>query len=207
MGNDKAKMTLDPVKLDDAKHVPFAPASDPSIATVDSLHEPTVAMKFEKRITLTMQNGKRIVFEKGVQSVPESLVDHYYLKANGVTLWEPPKPVAVDPRFVHLAFDLYEDGVLEKFAAYIGDGKALAAQFAVAPPEFDRAALNPRQNSATPPVPPANNAIGDPPKCPAIDQEKNATCDLPDGHHGDHQFVPVPQDGKDDKGKGKAKGK
>lgn len=47
--------------------------------------EATVRMLFPRRVVLTIKGQTRVVFERGVNEVPKSLADHWYLQANRVT--------------------------------------------------------------------------------------------------------------------------
>jgi hypothetical protein len=52
--------------------------------------EPTVSMSLPQPVTLTLssdiRNPRSVHFEAGTQEVPQSLADHWYLKARGATL-------------------------------------------------------------------------------------------------------------------------
>lgn len=56
------------------------------IATVteDEAAEPHVKMVFPKEVRLTRDDHTIVHFKAGIQKVPESLSDHWWLKANGV---------------------------------------------------------------------------------------------------------------------------
>jgi hypothetical protein len=51
----------------------------------------TTTMVFPKRVTLQHKPGQLAVFDAGTQEVPNDLVDHPYLKANGVKKYESKK--------------------------------------------------------------------------------------------------------------------
>lgn len=55
---------------------------------VTSEHE-TVTMRFPKQVRI-IHESKMIVFNIGVRQVPVELADHWYLKANGAELLNPP---------------------------------------------------------------------------------------------------------------------
>lgn len=50
----------------------------------EALGQKTVRMMFPQALSVTLQDYTMISFEGGIQDVPESLVDHPYLKAHGV---------------------------------------------------------------------------------------------------------------------------
>lgn len=78
------------------KTIPFSPITSAAMAHTESAKtyisklrgEKTVTMNFVVPVLLTLQDHTRIRFEIGPQEVPESLKDHSYLKANGVTLYD-----------------------------------------------------------------------------------------------------------------------
>jgi hypothetical protein len=71
----------------------FAPkpvAGIPSTKFIeDSGAKNTVMMLFPHRVLLTTNDRQRVEFLAGAQSVPNELADHPYLKAHGVTRYEP----------------------------------------------------------------------------------------------------------------------
>jgi len=108
--------------------IPFAAANDPAVKKVEA-NEETVTMMFPHHVRLTLQDHSVMEFNPGPQQVPVSLKDHWYLKAHGVVEFTAPKQPDVDPRLVELARQLHADGLLEQFATYIKDPKALGAFF------------------------------------------------------------------------------
>jgi hypothetical protein len=59
-----------------------APASSPVPIDPD---EPTVTMIFKEKCTLQLDDGRgTVTFDPGIQEVPESLADHWWLKANAM---------------------------------------------------------------------------------------------------------------------------
>lgn len=52
-------------------------------------NEKTVTMVFPRRCLLAVSHSEKIEFKEGVNEVPAHLVDHPYLKAHGVTLYDP----------------------------------------------------------------------------------------------------------------------
>lgn len=51
--------------------------------------ESTVQMNFPRPVTLQLDNTHKVYFAAGVQTVPDRLKDHWYLKAAGATEWKP----------------------------------------------------------------------------------------------------------------------
>jgi hypothetical protein len=64
----------------------------PMLAVHAFPNEPTVTMVFPKEVRLTLPDHSVVRFEAGPQEVPESLIDNWYLKANGVKKYEPVLP-------------------------------------------------------------------------------------------------------------------
>lgn len=48
----------------------------------------TVTMTFPQKVLLTVEGNQRILFEQGIQEVPEEHADHPYLKIMGATRYE-----------------------------------------------------------------------------------------------------------------------
>lgn len=109
---------------------PFAPFPDPVKVTTDDFKEPTVTMQFPKDVRMTLEDRRTIDFKKGTREVPISLQNHWYLKANHVTLYAPPELTErADPQFVELAQDLWEVGKLAEFSQFIRDPGPLVKRF------------------------------------------------------------------------------
>lgn len=51
--------------------------------------EETVTMIFPKEVKVMTDDHTTVVFREGVREVPVSLSDHWYLKANGATKYQP----------------------------------------------------------------------------------------------------------------------
>lgn len=68
------------------KQIPFAPSNTGAsgLAHPSIVPGETTPMEFPHRVILTLPGYIRVEFLPGIQAVPESLVDHPYLKANGV---------------------------------------------------------------------------------------------------------------------------
>lgn len=88
---------------------PLRPGQTPKIE--DLLAGPTVTMLFPQKVLLRLDNGAGLLeFHAGVQEVPESLADHWWLRDNGVRRHVRPtvesaadmnlKPTAPRPDFV-----------------------------------------------------------------------------------------------------------
>lgn len=60
-------------------------------AEAPEVDEETVPMDFPRDVTL-LHEGIKHEFKKGIRRVPESMVDHYYLRHNGVRQWEGWRP-------------------------------------------------------------------------------------------------------------------
>jgi hypothetical protein len=78
---------------DENKAIPFAPAPSPVAQSAKQFalrtqDKKTVTMVFPRAVLLTLQDASRILFPEGTNEVPLSLVDHFYLKAHGVTKYE-----------------------------------------------------------------------------------------------------------------------
>lgn len=75
----------------------FGPMDRPARPEEIKPDEPTVTMVFPRRVLLTLPGYKRVDFPAGVHEVPQSLVDHPYLKDNGAKRQEKPKAAKVEP--------------------------------------------------------------------------------------------------------------
>ena len=81
----------------DEKQTPkpaFAPSHtvSKSAADVAAKGEKTVQMVSPRAFRLQLDNFHKVQIHQGLNEVPESLVEHPYLKDNGVKVYEAPKP-------------------------------------------------------------------------------------------------------------------
>lgn len=58
--------------------------SEVAVAEAKAAGEKTVPLVFPRPVNLTVEFGRVIAFAKGINEVPENLVNHWYLKAHGV---------------------------------------------------------------------------------------------------------------------------
>lgn len=61
------------------------PRQPPMSAAEAAPDEATTKMNFPHPVTLTLPGYRMVHFPEGIQEVPESMVDHEYLAAHGVT--------------------------------------------------------------------------------------------------------------------------
>jgi len=94
---------------DEVKVQPFAPRPDVPLQTPEDIlkDEPRILMNFPRPVVLNLPgyNG-RVRFGAGPQSVPQSLVKHEWLVANGAAVVEGSMPAPLDQFIV-------DDAVLE----------------------------------------------------------------------------------------------
>lgn len=80
---EEAKKTLEKVRV---SATPVAVAEEKETVSVG---ETSVIMLFPKDVMLHLNDGSKIKYAAGVNTVPVSLKDHWYLKANGVKEYNP----------------------------------------------------------------------------------------------------------------------
>lgn len=76
--------------------VPVSGSAIPKVVSAESLKEPMVSMLFPgpAQVRLALNDGRILVFEPGVRQVPQSLVDHEWLRVHGVKLVPGATPVS-----------------------------------------------------------------------------------------------------------------